>query len=115
MPEAFSYLGINYENRTVSKPVSKKLLVRLVENEFELALNERMSTECMLFCKTIDDQELNARSSTGFNRLTILNTEFDLDRFALWLSQNIPRMKRNEDTRFALPTESARAAQRKDD
>lgn len=113
--EAFSYLGINYANKTVQKPVTKKILVKLVENEFELNLNERMATECLLFCKTIDDKMLNARESTGFNGLSILNTEFDLDRFALWLSQNIPRMKRIEDSRFHLPVESARLNQQLDD
>ena len=55
LPDAFSSLGINYQNKTVAKPISKKTLATLVSNEFGLSLNLKLATECLIFCKTIDD------------------------------------------------------------
>lgn len=107
LEDAFYQQGINYQNRSVTKPVTKQVLITLVEAQFGLSLNVHKAMECILFCKRIHHRQLKSRRSGG-EEISVMNTEFDLDKFAEWLSANVPKMHTTAEATFKLPSESAK-------
>lgn len=113
LEDAFYQQGINYQNRSVTKPITKALLITLVEAQFGLSLNVHKAMECILFCKKIHNKQLKSRRSGG-EEISVMNAEFDLDRFADWLSANVPKMHTTAEATFKLPIESAKLSRQQD-
>jgi len=68
LEDAFRERGVNYQNRAVVKPLTKALLIALVQAQYGLRMNVRQATEAIVYSKLVSDQQLTDQSQIAARR-----------------------------------------------